>query len=384
MNKNFLAVICVTLLLAPTPADAIIGFDESFNGDGAYETVDGAFTGLDNPGWEIFGDGELRDGGYVAFNDPHHPNILHSDTVHRELFGGGSFRHHIEIRDLEFARHEDPHFGSDQVVFLEHLVDTRGDTVLFVALGLAGDGSKWSIRARAGGRDFIGGFVNKGSHIGLTLAFDEEASTYEVGYDYNLLDDIEPVVFSDSYDLTAGLQQFVRVQFQAAGDGIISGTLDQWSLTDLLASDGDFNEDGVLNVADIELLAAEIRRGTNDLGFDLNQDASVDEFDRNIWVHDLKNTYYGDADLDGEFNTKDLVAVFQAGEYEDGIDLNSTWDTGDWNGDGDFNSRDLVFAFQDGGFENGPRVAVQAVPEPEGVLALVGILSLLALRRRVG
>ena len=384
MNKNFLAVISVTLLLAPTPADAIIGFDESFNGDGAFETVDGAFTGLDNPGWEIFGDGELRDGGYVAFNDPHHPNVEHSDTVHRELFGGGSFRHHIEIRDLEFAKHEDPHFGTTRSVFLEHKLDNFGATFIFVVLGPAGDLDKWSLSAWAGRRDSIGGFVNKGSHIGLTLAFDEEASTYEVGYDDNLLDDIEPVVFSDSYGLTAGLQQFVRVKFQAVGDGIISGTLDQWSLTDLLASDGDFNEDGILNVADIELLAAEIRRGTNDLGFDLNQDASVDEFDRNIWVHDLKNTYYGDGDLDGEFNTRDLVEVFQAGQYEDDIEFNSTWATGDWNGDGDFNSRDLVFAFQDGGFEKGPRAAAQAVPELEGVLTLVGMLSLLALRRRVG
>ena len=46
-----------------------------------------------------------------------------------------------------------------------------------------------------------------------------------------------------------------------------------------------------------------------------------------------------------------MLAVFQAGEYEDGVDGNSTFAEGDWNGDGDFNSRDFVFAFIFGAFE---------------------------------
>jgi hypothetical protein len=59
----------------------------------------------------------------------------------------------------------------------------------------------------------------------------------------------------------------------------------------------------------------------------------------------------GDANVDGLFNSQDLVQVFQAGEYEDGIAGNSTWNEGDWNGDLEFDTSDLVSAFQSGRYE---------------------------------
>jgi hypothetical protein len=60
--------------------------------------------------------------------------------------------------------------------------------------------------------------------------------------------------------------------------------------------------------------------------------------------------------------------VFQSGRYEDDIQDNSTWATGDWSGDGEFSTADLLLAFQSGGYERGPREAVFAVPEPTGVM----------------
>ena len=100
--------------------------------------------------------------------------------------------------------------------------------------------------------------------------------------------------------------------------------------------------------------------------------------DREVWVNDLKNTWIGDADLDGEFNSQDFVQVFQAGEYEDEIASNSAWSTGDWNGDAEFNSGDFVTAFQGVGFEQGPRVTAIAVPEPQTfALLLWGLVAFL-------
>lgn len=97
--------------------------------------------------------------------------------------------------------------------------------------------------------------------------------------------------------------------------------------------------------------------------------------ERANYVHDVLNTWVGDANLDGEFNSSDFVEVFQAGQYEDGTPGNSSWRTGDWNGDGDFGSGDFVVAFQDGGFEVGPRQAV-AVPEPSSAILLaLGIIA---------
>jgi len=47
--------------------------------------------------------------------------------------------------------------------------------------------------------------------------------------------------------------------------------------------------------------------------------------------------------------------VFQAAEYEDGIDSNSIWSTGDWNCDGEFSSSDFVAAFQGGRYQANAR-----------------------------
>ena len=56
----------------------------------------------------------------------------------------------------------------------------------------------------------------------------------------------------------------------------------------------------------------------------------VDETDRGIWVRDLKFTWFGDATLDGEFNSGDLVAVLASGNYE--VDVDAVWSTGDFTG----------------------------------------------------
>ncbi len=59
----------------------------------------------------------------------------------------------------------------------------------------------------------------------------------------------------------------------------------------------------------------------------------------------------GDADCSGYFDTTDLVNVFQAGKYEDGIPFNATFAEGDWNFDRDFDSADLVAAFRVGRYQ---------------------------------
>ena len=60
----------------------------------------------------------------------------------------------------------------------------------------------------------------------------------------------------------------------------------------------------------------------------------------------------------GIFNSSDLIVVFQAGEYEDGLCCNSTWHEGDWNGDAEFDSADLVMALRVGGFVQTARPVV--------------------------
>ena len=104
----------------------------------------------------------------------------------------------------------------------------------------------------------------------------------------------------------------------------------------VVEASGDFNANGVLDVGDVDRLALAIA---------------------------------------------DFVVVFRAGEYDDGIDQNSTWATGDWNGDSEFNSSDFVLAFSSGGYEMGPRT--QIVPESETQFGpLVALLVWLGRRWR--
>jgi hypothetical protein len=55
----------------------------------------------------------------------------------------------------------------------------------------------------------------------------------------------------------------------------------------------------------------------------------------------------GDSNEDGLFNSSDLMQVFQAGQYDDGIRGNSTWLEGDWDCTGDVDSNDFITVFQD-------------------------------------
>ncbi len=145
---------------------------------------------------------------------------------------------------------------------------------------------------------------------------------------------------------------------------------------------GDYNGDGVIDAADVDLQAQAMKDANPDLSiFDENMDGLVNTDDRLIWVKDHAKTWIGDANLDHEFTSGDLVEVFAAGKYETG-DM-ALWGEGDWDGNMLFDSGDLVAAFSDGGYELGPPPAVAAVPEPSAaVLAWLLLPALFAYGRR--
>ena len=113
----------------------------------------------------------------------------------------------------------------------------------------------------------------------------------------------------------------------------------------------DFDGDGDLTAADIDSLARAMREDAENSVFDLNHSANVDAVDHRIWLEDLARSFFGDANLDGEFNSSDMVQVFAAGKYE--AKEAAGWAQGDWSGDGFFGSSDMVTAFVDGGYEKG-------------------------------
>ncbi|MCA9152722.1 MAG: pentapeptide repeat-containing protein, partial [Planctomycetales bacterium] len=177
--------------------------------------------------------------------------------------------------------------------------------------------------------------------------------------------------------------------FEESFDPVASG------MTFKPSADGDFNGDGKLDHGDLLTMRQMIRWSERDnydyflrqFYFthlergDLDGDQLVTETDVTEWIHRIKRTWLGDANLDGVFDSADLVAVFTANLYESPFANSATWDTGDWNLDGKFTSSDLVAAFVDGGYESGTRGA-RVVPEPSTGWLACGMLVLGARRRR--
>lgn len=118
---------------------------------------------------------------------------------------------------------------------------------------------------------------------------------------------------------------------------------------------GDFNRNGTLDVDDIDLLSAELVAFRNAPRFDLNGDGRIRIDDLRFWVTEpaIMGTWFGDANLDGEFNLPDIVSVLSSGLYNTG--RSASWAQGDWNADLVFDIEDLLVASNDGGYLAGLR-----------------------------
>ncbi len=113
-------------------------------------------------------------------------------------------------------------------------------------------------------------------------------------------------------------------------------------------SHGDATDDSSDDASDIDHIFAAVREGRQEDRLDLNDDHQVDDNDTRFLVEAVLQSSAGDANLDGIFDSSDLILAFQQGQYEDHLPGNSGWSSGDWNGDGEFDSSDLVAAFQSG------------------------------------
>ena len=127
----------------------------------------------------------------------------------------------------------------------------------------------------------------------------------------------------------------------------VSGTVTLFEIAATSVA-GDFNEDGGIDAQDLEVLGQGV--GRSDSRYDVNQDGHTNDDDHRFFLANLFSAAIGDSNLDGVFDSADLITVFNSDEYEDGFAHNSGWSEGDWNGDGDFDSSDFVFAMRFGAY----------------------------------
>ncbi|WP_428386141.1 trypsin-like serine protease [Mucisphaera sp.] len=119
---------------------------------------------------------------------------------------------------------------------------------------------------------------------------------------------------------------------------------------------GDFNQDGQLTDADIDLLVSGF--GGADLGFDLDGSGVVDAADLDAWLL-LAGSTRGDANVDG------LVDLVDLSQLASGFGHAGAWGDGDFNADSQVDLIDLSLLAGNFGF-------AAVVPEPAGMWGLLG------------
>jgi hypothetical protein len=144
----------------------------------------------------------------------------------------------------------------------------------------------------------------------------------------------------------------------------------------------DLDASGRCDCQDIDLITTTIGAGGTDDQFDLNGDGIVNSDDREFLILNLMGVPYGDVNFDGQFDSQDLLHVFQAGHYGDqNPDEPVLYCEGDWNGDSVFDSSDLVLVFQH--LTAPSSTIVHSVPEPAAIgLVILGLSSVVFFRRR--
>ena len=104
----------------------------------------------------------------------------------------------------------------------------------------------------------------------------------------------------------------------------------------LLIAQADFTEDDMLAADDIDLLMAASHSPEPRLRFDLTEDRRVDRDDTDRWLRDFADTWYGDADLNGEVDLADFLTLSKSFGGPGG------WSDGDFDGNRVVNFDDFL------------------------------------------
>ena len=139
---------------------------------------------------------------------------------------------------------------------------------------------------------------------------------------------------------------------------------------------GDFNANGSLDAPDIDLLSLEVVSGTHAPFYELTGNATVNELDRVHWVEILKETFFGDVDLDGSVGFGDFLTMSA------NFGQNGGWAQGDMNGDQEIGFADFLQLSGNFGQSQAIAAATATVPESIPDSLCIAVLLVCSLHQR--
>ena len=174
----------------------------------------------------------------------------------------------------------------------------------------------------------------------------------------------------DTFDLLDSQEfggEFATIELPELPDSL------QWYTNDLymdgsitVTNQGDYNNSGVLDAPDIDLLSEAVGFGGTSR-FDLTGDGSVDNADREFWVSKLADTHFGDANLDHQVDFADFLTLSAS------FSKNGGWAMGDFDGNRDVDFADFLLLSANFGQVTG---IVATIPEPSNLLlTMIGMIG---------
>ena len=138
---------------------------------------------------------------------------------------------------------------------------------------------------------------------------------------------------------------------------------------------GDFDEDGLLSIQDINALIASTSLVEVDAKFDLDSNGAIDLADIQRWANEF-GTSLGDTNLDGTVAFDDFLALSTA------FGSTGVWSDGNFDTDGTVGFSDFLLLADNFGFEFDQARSV-STPEPGQTVSLFFILLVTSYRRRL-
>ncbi|MCA9212924.1 MAG: hypothetical protein KDB27_07665 [Planctomycetales bacterium] len=175
---------------------------------------------------------------------------------------------------------------------------------------------------------------------------------------------------------------YARFRLSSAGGLSPRGPANDGEVEDYRILTGDANGDNQVDAADVDVVMRAARGEGNafiytnsdrDTSFfdvhtddvhivgDVNSDGSLDQDDVQFFLNNILQTTPGDVDLNGRFDSGDLVKMFTTARYENNIPGSATFADGDMDGNGLFDSSDLVKMFSEGRYDSGASPIDQSI-----------------------